>query len=180
MLRSQARIITVVLAATIFAYLGCARHTIVTEIRSPIPAGKGLSIGVIENGLPLDASSKDKPLRAEIDYFKKQLAQQIGSKAIFAGVLIGHNKPDYELTGSLVGYKGGVFRSLSAELGMSPGKVTVSLTLKEVKSGETVFSGTFTNSAHDGYAEITAFRELAKDFAKSLKKSLKKEARYVD
>jgi hypothetical protein len=179
----QFKVVRVVFVACLLAFAGCSRHTIFHELEAPIPTGKGLSIGAIADR----SLGGEHPAKEQIAYFKEQLAGQIEISGIFSGVLIGHNKPDYELTGSILEYDGhdsprgiGLLGSLISEPGLYGVRATVSLTLKESRSGRTIFSGDFTNKVSGGFKADKTFRMVAKNFASSLKKAIEQEARYVD
>ncbi len=163
-------------ALLMLASVGCSRYAITTDLEEPLHAGTGMSIGAILDDLPADTPEENKPTYENIDYFKEQLAEQIEKKDIFAGVLVGHDNPDYELTGSILEYKkGSGFMRFIFGMGIGAAKVTISLTLTDKKTGEIVFGGNYTGSVTSEFSKgDKMFENVAKDFAKSLDKSLKK------
>lgn len=157
---------------------GCTKRFVVThELDKPLVTAPICNIADIRDELPADFPAEKKPSSEDIGKFKGYLAEALVKDKFFvdAGPL-GPKEAQYELSGAILDYKkgSGTMRFLFGQLA-GAAKVTVTLELKDLKTGAAAYAGNFTGTVTDwGTSGIKMFEQISKDFTKDLKKKNKK------
>ena len=160
------------------AFVGCTKnYMILHDLEQPLGNGIRCSVGDITDELPEDFAPEDKPTIENINSFRNRLIEELEKADIFDEVLYFEpNASTYEVTGSIIDYsKGSGTLRFFIGFGAGNSKVVINLEMKEVKTGNVVFSANFTGSV-SSWAEKgdKCFEQVAKSFAKQLKKRQKK------
>ena len=156
--------------------VSCANYVITRPLERDIEPPPTITIGAIDDGLPVNMPADKKPTLEEIANLKTYIFNEMNSNAVFDFLDDYDSTARYEVSGRITEFKRGS-GALRFFIGFGLGNARLLMTLEiyDREIGQPIFAGSFKAEVSDWATNgDRIYRNIARDFAKAFRKQHEK------